>query len=76
MAKSGNPQHVVHRPNGWAVIGAGNSRDTVHTTTQREAIELAREIAINQRSEVIIHGEDGKIRERNSYGNDPHPPKG
>ena len=33
-------------------------------------------IAINQRSEVLIHGENGRIRERNSYGNDPHPPKG
>lgn len=28
------------------------------------------------RSEVLIHGENGRIRERNSYGNDPHPPKG
>jgi hypothetical protein len=24
----------------------------------------------------LIHGEDGRIRERNSYGNDPYPPKG
>jgi hypothetical protein len=24
----------------------------------------------------LIHGENGRIRERNSYGNDPHPPKG
>ncbi|MCA1979310.1 MAG: DUF2188 domain-containing protein [Thiobacillus sp.] len=32
--------------------------------------------AINHPSEVLIHGENGRIRERNSYGNDPHPPKG
>ena len=40
------------------------------------AERAARDIAINQRSEVLIHGENGRIRERNSYGNDPHPPKG
>lgn len=72
----GKEQHVVRRDDGWAVRGAGNSRDTVHTDTQREAIERAREIAQNQGSEVVIHGTDGKIREKNSYGNDPFPPKG
>lgn len=41
-----------------------------------EAERAAREIAINQQSEVLIHGEDGRIRARNSYGNDPFPPKG
>jgi hypothetical protein len=75
MAKGKN-QHVVPRTNGWGVLGANNSKDTSHTTTQQQAIDKAREIAQNQGSEVIIHGEDGKIRERNSYGNDPNPPKG
>ena len=31
---------------------------------------------MNGRSEMIIHGRNGLIRARNSYGNDPHPPKG
>lgn len=44
--------------------------------TQREAIGIARGIAQNQKTEMLIHGENGRIRERNSYGNDPHPPKG
>ncbi|MBY0544383.1 MAG: DUF2188 domain-containing protein, partial [Gammaproteobacteria bacterium] len=26
--------------------------------------------------EHFIHGKDGKIQERNSYGNDPFPPRG
>lgn len=69
-------QHVVKRPNGWAVRGEGNSRDTSVHRTQAEAQERAREIAQNQKSEVLIHGRDGKIRERDSYGNDPNPPKG
>lgn len=37
---------------------------------------IAREIAINNRSELVVHGTDGRIREKNSYGNDPCPPKG
>lgn len=73
----GKNQHVV--PNGrggWGVRGQGNERLTVNTSTQSEAISRAREIAINQRSEVLIHGRNGRIRERNTYGNDPFPPRG
>lgn len=67
-------QHVVKRPDGWAVRGAGNSRDTVRTNTQREAISVARTIAQKQKTEVVIHDTHGKIRDKDSYGNDPHPP--
>jgi uncharacterized protein YdaT len=76
MSNKPKNQHVVQRENGWGILGEGNSRDTKHTNTQREANERAQEIATNQSSEVIIHGRDGKIREKNSYGNDPYPPKG
>ena len=73
---AGKNQHVVPRDDAWAVRGEGNTRDTSLHRTQAEAERAAREIAINQKSEVLIHGEDGRIRERNSYGNDPYPPKG
>jgi hypothetical protein len=73
MAKN---QWVVPRGKGWAVHGEGNDRDTSLHNTQAEAIDAARRIAQNRRSEVIIQGQDGKIRERNSYGNDPFPPRG
>ena len=73
----GKNQHVTpHKDGGWQVKGAGNERATVRTTTQSEAIRIAKSIATNQRSEVVIHGENGRIREKNSYGNDPFPPKG
>jgi uncharacterized protein YdaT len=58
-------QHVVKKTDGWAVVGEGNSRDTSVYPTQHQAIERAREIAQNQRSEVVIHREDGKIRDKN-----------
>lgn len=73
----GKNQHVTHRSDGnWQVKGAGNSRATVVTATQREAIDIAIAIARNQHSEMVVHGRDGRIREKNSYGNDPYPPKG
>lgn len=70
-------QHVIPHPKGgWQVKGEKNSRATVITKTQSEAIKIARDIAINNHSEVVIHRTDGKIRDKNSYGNDPFPPKG
>ncbi len=71
----GKNQHVVKRSNGWAVRGERNKKDTSHHPTQAEAIERAREIAINQQSEVVIHRRNDEIRDKNSYGKDPCPPK-
>lgn len=73
----GKNQHVTpHKNGGWQVKGAGNTRATVRTATQNAAITYAKSIARNQKSEVVIHQTDGKIRSKNSYGNDPFPPKG
>lgn len=72
----GNNQWVSPRNNGkWGVHGEGNSRDTNVFDTQAEAIARAREIAINQKSEVIVQGRNGRIRSKDSYGNDPFPPR-
>ena len=71
----GKNQHVVRRGSEWAVKGEGNSKDTSLHLTQQAAIRAAREIAINKKSEVVIHGLDGKIRDKDSYGSDPFPPK-
>ncbi len=69
-------QHITPRGNQWSVTGAGNSRATAVVSTQREAVNIAKPIASNQGGDVIIHRRNGQIRERNSYGNDPFPPKG
>ncbi|PCJ67290.1 MAG: hypothetical protein COA58_02940 [Bacteroidetes bacterium] len=69
-------QHVVPSGKNWAVKGAGNSKATKIVQTQKEAATIAREIAKNQGSEMLIHGRNGQIRERNTYGKDPFPPKG
>lgn len=69
-------QHVVPNGGSWSVRKAGSSRASGTYSTQGEAIERARDIARNQGSELYIHGRDGRIRERDSFGNDAHPPKG
>lgn len=74
MSKKG--QHVVPSADGWSVKKAGASRASSKHATQQEAVTAATQIARNQKTELYIHGRDGRIRERNSYGSDPHPPKG
>lgn len=69
-------QHVVPHGDQWAVKGEKNQKVTRLVDTQSEAIKIAREIAINQQSELIIHRPNGQIREKNTYGNDKYPPKG
>lgn len=70
-------QHVVpHGTKKWAVKGEGNQKNTVITNTQKEAIERAREIAKKHESELLIHGKNGVIRQKDSYGNDPKRIKG
>lgn len=72
----GKNQHIVRHGGQWGVRGEGNERLTSLHDTQREAIDAGREIAHNQHSELLIHGRDGRIRERDSSGHDPYPPKG
>lgn len=68
-------QHVVPHAEKWAVKGEKNEKATKVVDTQAQAIKIARKIAINKQSEVVIHRKDGKIRDKDSYGNDPNPPK-
>ncbi len=73
---TGKNQHVVPHAGGWAVRGENNSRVTSIHDTQGEAINAGRSVAQHQHSELVIHGRDGKIRDKDSHGHDPYPPKG
>lgn len=70
------PVHVVPREDGWAVVREGGQRASSTHPTQREAEQAGRTTARNAETEFFLHGRNGQIRERDSYGNDPHPPKG
>jgi len=72
----GKNVHVVRHEGGWAAKKEGTSRASVVTPTQGEAIDAGRRIARREGSELVVHGRDGKIREKDSHGRDPHPPKG
>ena len=75
-SQQNNNQHVLPRTDGWAVKKAGAPKDTRVFSNQVQAIDFAKQVAKNQGSELLIHSRDGRIRERNSYGKDPYPPKG
>lgn len=67
--------HVVPHQDGWATRKEGNDRAGSVHDTQSDAIEQAREQARRERVEVVIHRKDGTVRDSDSYGNDPNPPK-
>jgi Uncharacterized protein conserved in bacteria (DUF2188) len=71
----GNNVHVVPSDGGWDVKVEGRGA-TRHFESQNEAIEMSRRLARGNRSEHILHGRDGRIRQRDSYGRDPFPPRG
>lgn len=67
--------HVVPRSHGWAVRRERADRDSSHHERKSDAMDAARDTARRERVEVVDHGRDGRIRDSDSYGNDPHPPR-
>lgn len=69
--------HVVPtEKNGWAVEVEGTDGATSHYPSQEEAIAAGTQKAKQDKVELLIHGRDGQIRERNSFGHDPRDIKG
>ncbi len=74
MAHKSN--HVIpSKTEGWSVKKSGASRASRNFGTKIEAIKYARDLSIIEKTELYIHKSNGMIQNRNSYGNDPHPPK-
>ena len=67
--------HVVPSDDAWQVKREKADRASSVHPTQQDAINQARQIAQRDGVEVVIHRPDGKIRDKDSYGNDPCPPK-
>jgi hypothetical protein len=67
----GKNQHVVSVGDRWAVKEEGAAEPFAVFKTQSEAWEKAKSIARKERAEALLHGRDGQIRERNTYGHDP-----
>jgi hypothetical protein len=60
----------------WRSRHEGVSRPFATGGTKAEQVSKGREMARRDKVEHIIKNRDGTISERNSYGNDPHPPRG
>ena len=61
--------HVVPQASRWGLEVNGDIRST--HDTQEEANKEGRRLAEQEHGELVIHGEDGLIREKDSHGNDP-----
>lgn len=67
--------HVVPHNKTWAVLREGSQRVTSVHETQTDAIANARPHAERTRGELVIHRPGGRIRDKDSYANDPCPPR-
>ncbi|MDU8884542.1 DUF2188 domain-containing protein [Yeosuana sp. MJ-SS3] len=57
-------QHVVPYEDGWAVRREGNKRITSKHIKQSTAIRKAKTLARKHKANLIIHRQDGTIRDR------------
>jgi hypothetical protein len=59
----------------WKVQREKAERASKITPTKAEAEQTARDLARRDQVELIIQSRDGTIQGRESYGNDPFPPR-
>lgn len=60
----------------WVVRRRGQDRAIARAGTQAEAVARAKPVAQRDRTELSIHGRDGRVRDKRSYGYDPRSVKG
>lgn len=65
-----------HPDGGWQVKKQGNDKASARTETKKEAVNIGRDAARKEHSELIVKGEDGKIQSKDSHGHDPKKTKG
>ncbi|HVS98981.1 MAG TPA: DUF2188 domain-containing protein [Solirubrobacterales bacterium] len=62
--------HVVPGSSGWVVEIDGEVASHRYPN-RREAIQVGRQLARANRVEYILHGPDGRVRQRDSFSRDP-----
>lgn len=75
MVKKSN--HVIpsSKKDGWAVKKSGSAKSSRSFDTKAKAVKYGRTLSKKEKTELFLHRKDGTIQNRNSYGNDPFPPK-
>ena len=67
--------HIVPDGNRWAVKREGKTDPLSTHRTKELADESGRPVARREKVELVIHKKDGTIQDKDSFGNDPYPPK-
>lgn len=71
MTNSNDAIHVLPDGDRWVVKREGEDKPLSTHDTQKEAAEAGRAVAESANVELLLHAEDGTIREKHSHGNDP-----
>jgi hypothetical protein len=72
MAKN---YHSVPKGDGWAVKKEGTAAPVSTHRTQAAAEVKTHQLAKQAEVEAVYHRRDGTIKDKDSFGNDPNPPK-
>jgi hypothetical protein len=75
-SKHGKDVYVQPHPDGWQVKKQGNDRASAVTETKKEAVDIGRDAARKEHSELVVKGKDNKIQSKDSHGHDPRKSKG
>jgi len=67
--------HVVYDDGLWKMKRENSQKASKIFNTKIDAVDYSRNVAKNDKVEFAIHNKDGKISNKNSYGNDPYPPR-
>lgn len=81
ITQNRNQLRTVHvtwhsAPGEWQVKEGGSMNVLYRSATKEPAIAYGRTYTRSIKGELVIHNMDGTIAERESYGNDPFPPRG
>ena len=66
---------VKPRGDQWVVQKQGTSKAASVHETKAPAVKAGTQQAKNEKTELVIKKQDGTIQNKNSFGNDPSPPK-
>ncbi len=64
-----------HPDGGWQKKHEGSDRASERFETKEDAVQSGKEQAKREGVELIVTDKQGKIQSKDSYGNDPNPPK-
>ena len=73
-----NQHHVTYskEKEKWQIKPSNGQRSIKDFNRKQDAVDRAREISTNKKTELVVHKKDGKIGFKDSHGNDPRNIKG